>query len=54
MDVSSIGKSVVDYMYVIGSQSLFSRINIFSVNEPNILSDHCVINFSLHSSEDLN
>ena len=52
MDVSSIGKSVVDY--VIASQSLFSRINIFSVNEPNILTDHCVIIFSLHSLEDLN
>ena len=38
--VSSIGKSVVDY--VIASQSLFSRINTFSVDEPNILSDHCI------------
>lgn len=50
--VSSIGKSVVDY--VIASQSLFSRINTFSVDEPNILSDHCIINFSLHSLEDVN
>lgn len=45
--VGSSGRSLVDY--VIASQRLFSFIDTFSVDDPNILSDHCVINFSLCS-----
>ena len=43
--VGSTGKSLVDY--VIASQSLFPAINTFRVDDPNILSDHCLIHFSL-------
>ena len=48
--VDSAGKSVVDYVMV--SQCLFSAINTFEVLEPNILSDHCIVKFSviLHDS----
>lgn len=49
--VGSTGKSLVDY--VIASQSLFSSMHAFSVDEPNILSDHCIVNFSLLSSENV-
>ena len=38
------GSSVVDY--VLSSQELFRFIKDFEVQEPNILSDHCLINFS--------
>ena len=38
------GCSVVDYG--ICSQNLFNFIKKFEVQEPNILSDHCLINFS--------
>lgn len=42
--VGSRGSSVVDY--VLSSQELFRFIKDFEVQEPNILSDHCLINFS--------
>jgi len=43
--VGSSGSSfIVDY--VITTQNLFSFVDTFVVNEPNILSDHCLINFS--------
>ena len=45
--VVSTSKSLVDY--VISSQQLFPLINIFDVDESNILSDHCVVIFSLRS-----
>ena len=50
MYVGSAGKSVVDYVMV--SQCLFSAINTFEVLDPNILSDHCIVQFSviLHDS----
>ena len=38
------GSSVVDY--VLGSQDMFSFVKSFEVQGPNILSDHCLINFS--------
>ena len=48
--VGSAGKSVVDY--VIASQCLFPVINTFEVSDPNLLSDHCIVQFSviLHHS----
>ena len=42
------GRSVVDY--VIMSQTLIQNITKFYVDGPNILSDHCAINFSLRTS----
>ena len=38
------GSSLVDY--VLGSQEMFNFVKSFEVQEPNILSDHCVVNFS--------
>ena len=48
--VGSAGKSVVDY--VIASQCLFPVINTFEVSNPNLLTDHCIVQFSviLHDS----
>ena len=37
------GSSVVDY--VLGSQEMFDFVKSFEVQEPNILSDHCLVNF---------
>ena len=48
--VGSRGSSVVDY--VLASQSLFDYIKDFEVQDPNILSDHCCIDFSLDFSCD--
>ena len=42
--VGSRGSSVVDY--VLTSQELFNLIEDFDVQEPNIMSDHCLVNFS--------
>jgi len=42
--VGSSGSSLVDY--VIPTQNLFSFVDTFVVKEPNILSDHCLIDFS--------
>lgn len=52
--VGSRGSSVVDY--VIASQELFKFVKHFEVQEPNILSDHCLINFSFqfHEERELN
>ena len=36
--------------YVIGSQQIFSLVEKFNVSDPNILSDHCIVNFSLCSN----
>ena len=44
--VGSRGSSVVDY--VLASQNLFSNIDTFSISDPNILSDHCIVSFSLN------
>ena len=48
--VGSTGKCVDDY--VIASQCLFLAINTFEVLDPTILSDHCIVQFSviLHDS----
>ena len=46
--VGSTGKSLVDY--VIASQALFPAVCTFRVDDPNILSDHCLIHFSLSSA----
>ena len=43
--VGTLGNSVVNY--VLASQSLFKLCHSFEVKEPNILSDHCVIEFSI-------
>ena len=43
--VGSRGSSVVDY--IISSQDLFQRVKLFVVEDPNIMSDHCAIKFSL-------
>ena len=45
--VGSTGQSLVDY--VLASQSLFSAICIFRVDDPNIMSYHCLIHSSLLS-----
>ena len=39
------GSSLVDY--VLSSQSLFSLVKTFDVQNPNIMSDHCLVHFSL-------
>ena len=44
--VGSRGSSVVDY--VLSSQNLLSYIDKFVVGEPNIMSDHCLVSFSLN------
>ena len=43
--VGSAGKSVVDY--VIDSQCLFSVNDVFEVHDPDILSNHCILHFSV-------
>ena len=45
--VGSTGRSLVDYVIV--SQEIFSLVDNLSVSDPNILSDHCIVNFSLCS-----
>ena len=50
--VGSAGHSLVDY--VIASQQIFSLVENFNVSDPNILSDHCIVNFSLCSESDVN
>ena len=47
--VGSQGKSAVDY--VIASQDLFPSVCTFAVDDPNILSDHCIIYFSIQVTE---
>lgn len=49
--VGSGGSSVVDY--ILASQDLFNFVKEFEVLEPNILSDHCCIEFSLDCSKQL-
>jgi len=43
--VASTGSSVVDY--VISTPNMFNFVSHFVVHEPNILSDHCIIDFYL-------
>ena len=43
--VGSAGRSLVDY--AIASPLIFSLVDTFNVDDPNILSDHCIVNFSL-------
>ena len=43
--VSGAGRSLVDY--VIASPHIFSLVDTFNVDDPNILNDHCICNFSL-------
>ena len=38
-------RSLVDYVFA--SPHIFSLVDTFSVGDPNILSDHCIVNFSL-------
>ena len=40
------GSSLVDY--VITSQNLIQHVGTFKVNDPNIMSDHCIVDFSLN------
>lgn len=47
--VGSTGKSVVDFIMV--SQCFFPYFNNFEVDDPNILSDHCMIHFSFFLNE---
>ena len=42
--IGNRGSSLVDY--VLGSQEMFNFIKSFEVQEPNILSDHCIVIFS--------
>ena len=42
--VGNRGSSLVDY--VLGSQEMFNFIQSFEEQEPNILSDHCIVFFS--------
>jgi len=42
--VGRTGSSVVDY--VIATQNLFPFVNHFKVHEPNLFSDHCVVDFA--------
>jgi exonuclease III len=46
------GSSLVDY--VIGTQNLLKSVKRFDVSEPNILSDHCLINFVLEFDNPIN
>ena len=48
MYVGSTGSSVVDYVLI--SESITDTISKFRVGEPNILSDHCAVYFSLFSA----
>ena len=41
--MGSRGSSLVDY--VLASQDLFQCISKFEVEDPNIISDHCLISF---------
>ena len=43
--VGSTGRSV--FNYVIATPNLLNTISTFHLGEPNILSDHCLINFSM-------
>ena len=43
--VGSRGYSVVDY--VLSTQDLFKCVNQFEVHDPNVVSDHCLITFSV-------
>ena len=47
--VGSRGSSVVDY--VVSSQHLFKHVSNFRIESPNILSDHCCINFSFEFND---
>ena len=44
------GRSVVDY--VMCKPDMFFLVNSFTVDEPNILSDHCTVSFWLNTSVD--
>ena len=48
--VGSRGRSLVDC--VLSSQNMFQFVNTFEVQEPNILSDHCLIKFGFAFSCD--
>ena len=48
--LSDRGKSVI--YYVISSQTLFKRVSNFVVSDSNILSDHCLLSFSLNCEID--
>ena len=43
--VCGAGRNLVDY--VIASPHIFSLVDTFNVDDPNILSDHCIVIFSL-------
>ena len=43
--IGGTGSSVVDYVLV--SESIFNFISKFSIGDPNILSDHCEVTFSI-------
>ena len=46
--VGSRGSSLIDYVIV--SEDLLSHISDFYVSDPNILSDHCTVNFVIQNS----
>ena len=48
--VSTQGCSVVDY--VLCKPTFFKHVNTFEVQDPNILSDHCAITFSINAVVD--
>ena len=49
--VKGNGRSVVDY--VLCKSDMFFLVNSFDVDESNILSDHCVVSFSLDTSANI-
>ena len=48
---ASTGRSVVDY--VITNITMFEAIQSFKIGDPNILSDHCVLEFSILKNENI-
>ena len=46
--MGSRGSSLIDYVIV--SEDLLSHISDFYVSDPNILSDHCTVNFVIQNS----
>ena len=44
--VGSKGSSLIGYVLV--SENLFAAFSSFTVSDPNILSDHCIINFAFN------
>ena len=44
--VECAGSSLTDYVLI--NENVFASFSSFTVSDPNILSDHCIINFPLN------